>query len=35
MIKVTEKAVEKLEEILAEEDNRENKALRVSFGGFG
>lgn len=35
MIKVTEKAVKKLEELLANEKNAATKVLRISVGGFG
>lgn len=34
MVKVTEKAAEKLKEMTANQDSP-NKMLRVSFGGFG
>jgi len=35
MIKITEKAAEKLSEIKQKQNNPENIMLRVSFGGHG
>lgn len=35
MIKVTEKAAEKLKEMIEVQKNPQNTMLRVSFGGFG
>ena len=35
MITVTERAVKKIEEILAAEEEAKDKALRVSLKGFG
>jgi len=35
MVKVTQIAIEKLNEIIANQNNPENIMLRISFGGFG